>query len=70
MKFSTAFERVRKGAGMRLPEWSENIVIRAEVPQEGEEKKESYLYYDNSVNVFRWSATDSELFSEEWQTVE
>lgn len=70
MKFGTAFERARKGAGMRLPKWPIDKVVKAHIPSEEEENKESYLYVNNGKNVFRWSATNEELFSEDWETIE
>lgn len=70
MKFGTAFERVRKGSAMRLPSWNESIVVRANIPQESAEDQEQYLYYDDGLNVFRWSPTSEELFSEDWITTD
>jgi len=32
MNFGEAFEAVKRGAGMRLPKWSEEVVIRAQYP--------------------------------------
>lgn len=70
MKFGTAFERVRKGSSMRLPSWSESVVVRANIPLDNTEDQEQYLYYDDGLNVFRWSPTNEELFSEDWDTTD
>lgn len=71
MLFSTAFERIKKGAGMRLPQWPEGELVRAQLPDEKYGIIEPYLYLQrNDGSVIVWKESYIELFSEEWQTVE
>lgn len=34
MNFGQALEQVKQGKGMRLPQWKEDVVIRAQFPDE------------------------------------
>ena len=44
MNFGQAFEEVKKGKGMRLPQWKKDVVVRAQYPDEGSANTAPYLY--------------------------
>ena len=69
LNFGTAFAFVKEGGGMRLPSWSEDVVIRAQFPDEHSKMTAPYLYVESRFGRVPWKETMIELFSEEWQTV-
>lgn len=69
MNFGEAFEQVKKGAGMRLPQWSADVVIRAQYPREHSEMTAPYLYVESRFGRVPWKETMIELFSESWEVV-
>lgn len=70
MKFGEAFEHVRAGGGMRLPAWGEEVVIRAQFPDEHSKMTAPYLYVESRYGRVPWKETMIELFSENWVTVD
>lgn len=68
MEFGRAFEAVKKGKGMRLPDWEEDVVIRAQYPDTYSKMTPPYLYVENRYGKLPWRAV--ELFSDEWEVVE
>ena len=81
MSFGDALKLVKRGMGMRLPQWKEDVVIRAQFPEEdvviraqfpGEHSKMTapYLYVESRFGRVPWRETEIELFSEEWEVVE
>lgn len=70
MNFGKAFEEVKKGKGMRLPRWSNDVVIRAQFPDAHSKMTAPYLYVDSRFGRVPWKETYVELFSEDWEVVE
>jgi hypothetical protein len=74
MDFGLAFSYVRmqKGAryGMRLPTWKEDVIIKAQYPDEHSKMTAPYLYAESRFGRVPWKETNIELFSEEWAIVE
>lgn len=70
MNFGQAFEEVKKGKGMRLPQWSSEVVIRAQYPDEHSKMTAPYLYVESRFGRVPWKETMIELFSENWEVVE
>lgn len=70
MNFGKAFEQVKQGKGMRLPQWKEDVVIRAQFPDEHSKMTAPYLYVESRYGRVPWKETMIELFSEEWEIVE
>ncbi|MCU4880408.1 Thoeris anti-defense Tad2 family protein [Bacillus cereus] len=70
MNFGQAFEAVKKGRGMRLPQWNEDVVIRAQFPDEHSKMTAPYLYVESRFGRVPWKETNIELFSEKWEVVE
>lgn len=70
MVFGDAFEQVKKGKGMRLPQWSPEVVIRAQYPDEHSKMTAPYLYVESRFGRVPWKETMIELFSDNWEVVE
>lgn len=70
MNFGEALEQVKQGRGMRLPQWKEDVVIRAQFPDEHSKMTAPYLYMESRFERVPWKETMIELFSEDWQVVE
>lgn len=70
MNFGQAFEQVKQGKGMRLPRWKEDVVIRAQFPDEYSKMTAPYLYVESRFGCVPWKETMIELFSEDWEVVE
>ena len=69
MNFGEAFEQVKKSKGMRLPFWKEDVVIKAQFPDENSKMTAPYLYVESRFGLVPWKETMIELFSEEWEIV-
>lgn len=69
MNFSQAFEQVKRGAAMRLPSWSPDVLIRAQYPDEHSKMTAPYLYVESRFGRVPWKETNIELFSEEWEVI-
>jgi hypothetical protein len=69
MDFGDAFKHVRQGAGMRLPHWEEDVIIRAQYPDENSKMTAPYLYVESRFGKVPWKETMIELFSEKWEVV-
>ena len=70
LTFGEALEQVKHGAGMRLPKWSPDVVIRAQYPDEHSKMTAPYLYVESRYGRVPWKETMIELFAEDWETVE
>lgn len=68
--FGIALEAVKKGKGMRLPKWSEDVVIRCQFPDEHSKMTAPYLYVESRFGRVPWKETMIELMSDEWLIVE
>lgn len=70
VNFGLALEAMKKGKGARLPKWSEDVVIRAQFPDEHSKMTAPYLYVESRFGRVPWKETMIELFSDEWEIVE
>ena len=70
MNFGEAFEQVKNGKGMRLPQWKDDVVIRAQYPDEHSKMTAPYLYVESRFGRVPWKETMIELFSDEWEIIE
>lgn len=70
MNYGLAFEEVKKGKGMRLPQWSPEVVIRAQYPDEHSKMTAPYLYAESRFGRVPWKETNIEMFAENWEVVE
>ena len=68
--FGLALEAMKAGKGARLPKWSEDVVIRAQYPDEHSKMTAPYLYVESRFGRVPWKETMIELFSEDWKIVE
>lgn len=69
MNFGQALEQLKLGKGMRLPQWSSDVVIRAQFPDAKSKMTAPYLYVESRFGLVPWKETMIELFSEDWETV-
>ena len=71
MNFGEAFELVRSGIadGMRLPQWSDDVVIKIQRPDMHSKMTAPYLYAASRFGKVPWRETNIELFSESWECV-
>ena len=69
MNFGEALEFVKKGKGMRLPQWREDIIIYVQFPDEYSKMTAPYLYVESRFGKVPWKETMIELFSEEWEII-
>ncbi|MCP3965611.1 MAG: DUF2829 domain-containing protein [Lentisphaerae bacterium] len=69
MNFGDAFEQVKTGAGMRLPQWSKDVVIKCQRPDENSKMTAPYLYVESRYGKVPWKETMIELFSEDWEVI-
>ena len=69
MNFGQAFETVKKGQGMRLPQWNNDVVIKAQFPDEHSKMTAPYLYVESRFGCVPWKETNIELFSDDWEVV-
>lgn len=70
--FGYAFETIKGSVqelGMRLPQWSEDVVIKIQFPEVYSKMTAPYLYVESRFGCVPWKETMIELFSEEWQVV-
>lgn len=70
MNFGQGLEAVKQGKGMRLPNWSTDVVIRVQYPDEQSKMTAPYLYVESRFGLVPWKETMIELFSENWEIVE
>lgn len=70
MEFGKAFEQVKRGKGMRPPQWSDDVVIRAQFPDEHSKMTAPYLYVESRYGRVPWRETNIELFSDQWEVVD
>ena len=69
LTFGRAFENVKRGMGMRLPQWKEDVVIRVQYPDEHSKMTAPYLYVESRFGKVPWKETMIELFAENWEVV-
>lgn len=62
MTFGEAFEQVKKGKGMRVPYWRNDIVLRANLEKE-------FLYVDSQYGKADWKYHITDMFSNDWIVV-
>ena len=69
MNFGQALEEVKKGKSMRLPEWSDDVLIKAQYPDDNSKMTAPYLYVESRYGKVPWKETMIELFNDNWETV-
>jgi hypothetical protein len=80
MDFGTAFTAIKDATlskventnkkGMRLPSWSEDVIIRVQKPDEHSKMTAPYLYVTSRFGCVPWKETMIELFSDKWELVD
>ena len=71
MRFGLALDELITGKckGMRLPQWSEDVVIRMQVSGKHSKMTHPYLYVESRFGMVPWKETMVEMFNEQWVTV-
>lgn len=69
MTFSKAFEEVKNGKAIRLPQWNKDVSIKAQYPDEYSKMTAPYLYVESRFGRVPWKETNIELFSNDWEVV-
>lgn len=69
LTFGQALDEVKQGRGMRLTQWKEDVVIRAQFPDEHSKMTAPYLYVESRFGRVPWKETMIELFAENWEIV-
>ncbi len=54
---------------MRLPQWTPDVKIKAQFPDEDSKMTAPYLYVESRYGMVPWKETMIELFSEDWEVV-
>lgn len=72
LTFGKAFDYIRgsKDLAMRLPQWSEDVLIKVQMPDEHSKMSAPYLYVESRFGSVPWKETMIELFSDSWQVVQ
>lgn len=80
MDFGDAFSSIKTASltsvknsnpkGMRLPQWSPDVIIRVQVPDENSKMSAPYLYVESRFGKVPWKETFIELFSDKWELVD
>lgn len=69
MNFSEAFDTVskRKRTFMRLTQWSPDVKIFAQIPDDHSKMTAPYLYVQSRFGRVPWVPTQIELFANNWE---
>jgi len=71
MVFNEALGNIQfSTCGMRLPKWSEDVVIRRQVPDEHSKMTAPYLYVESRFGMVPWIPTQVEMFAEDWYVIQ
>lgn len=70
LPYGVALEKVKKGKGMRLPDWNPDVVIRAQYPDEHSKMTVPYLYVESRFGRVPWKETMIEIFAENWEVID
>ena len=57
------------GIGFRLPQWSPDVVIKLQLPDENSKMTAPYLYVESRYGRVPWIETNIEKFSQKWELV-
>jgi hypothetical protein len=56
--------------GFRLPQWSPDVIIRVQKPDENSKMTAPYFYVESRFGKVPWIPTMIEMFSKEWELVD
>lgn len=69
MSFGQALEALKIGKSVRLPQWQEDVKIKAQFPDDNSKMTAPYLYVESRFGMVPWEETMIELFSDDWEIV-
>ena len=67
MSFGKAIKEMQNGAAVRLPQWSEEVKIQIQLPNENSKMTAPYFYVTSRFGMVPWIPTMIEMLSIEWQ---
>lgn len=67
VSFGTALNALKQGLGIRLPFWSEEVIVRAQFTDENSKMSHPYFYVESRLGLVPWIPTYPELFAEDWE---
>lgn len=67
MLFEEVLSFARKGNGIRMKKWSEDVFIKIQFPDENSKMTAPYLYVTSKFGLVPWNPTQIEILSEEWE---
>lgn len=70
LSFGLAIEAAKKGYGFRLPQWSPEVNIRLQVPDEHSKMTAPYLYVESRFGRVPWNPTQIDILAENYEVVE
>jgi hypothetical protein len=70
LSFEHALFAAKRGYGIRLPHWKEDVVVRVQNPDEHRKMTHPYLYVESRFGRVPWKETVVEMFANNWQIVE
>jgi len=67
--FGEALMFMEDGEAVRLPSWSEDVMLKLQVPDEHSKMTAPYIYVESRFGRVPWVATQIELLSRKWEMV-
>ncbi len=67
MSFGKAIKEMQNGEAVRLPQWSEEVKIQIQNPDEDSKMTAPYFYVTSRFGMVPWIPTMIEMLSIEWQ---
>lgn len=55
---------------IRMPQWSSDVEIKVQRPDEHSKMTAPYLYVESRFGLVPWIPTQIEMFSEDWELIE
>lgn len=70
LNFGAAFDFIKRYPNsycMRLPKWSEDVVIKVQMPDKESKMTAPYLYVESRFGKVPWKETMIEMFADDWE---
>ena len=67
LSFGDALDAMRRGKSVRLPQWSPEVKIQIQFPDENSKMTAPYMYVESRFGRVPWNPTQIEILSKEWQ---
>ena len=67
--YGHAFDAAFNGFAIRLPNWSDDVIVKAQFPDEHSKMTHPYLYVESRFGRVPWMPTQVEMFATTWQII-